>query len=126
MFLEQYANNFDANNFAKYLSLEEFERDYNFFIKNWKKQHLFENISSNSSLRKIYDSYLKILEKEDFEIEKEIWFAKIAYQEKRKLLPNWFIKFLRTIYKKINDKNKFQKFLEVFVAYHKYFNPSAK
>jgi len=136
MFLEQYAKNFNANDFAKSISLEEF----------WKYKDEFNKISSNSSLRKIFDSYLDIFEKyewNDFEIEKEIWFARIAYQEQRWLLPvkkereyfdkiqrkkvkeiiedNSFTEFLREIYNKLNNSEKFKQFLEVFIAYHKFF-----
>jgi len=102
-----------------------------FFENNLKND--LEKINSSSSLRNVFDTYLKIYEKEDFEIEIEILFAKIAYQEKRKaqgrtILPDWFARFLRKIYEEKLSKNKddFKKFLEVFVAYHKYFNPNAK
>jgi CRISPR/Cas system CSM-associated protein Csm2 small subunit len=33
---------------------------------------------------------------------------------------------LREIYNKLQDKDKFKQFLEVFVAYHKFFNPKSK
>ncbi len=130
MFLQNYVNNFDINNFSKNLELETFWSDYMYVNdrRTWKKKHEFELIQSNSSLRKVFDTYLKIIDDndEDFQIEKEIFFAKIWYQEKRKLFPNWFTKNLREIYKNINDKNRFKQFLEVFVAYHKYFNPYSK
>jgi len=123
MFLQSYYNNFSKEKFAENLSLERFQSFSDEFNK----------ITSSSSLRNVFDTYLKIYEKEDFEIEIEILFAKIAYQEKRKaqgrtILPDWFARFLRKIYEEKLSKNKddFKKFLEVFVAYHKYFNPNAK
>ena len=113
-FWNNYFKNFE--NLASSLSLEYFE--------NYIKSELL-NINSGSSLRNVFDTYLKILEKSDFEIEIEILFAKIAYQEKRtqKILPEWFSKFLRKIFEEKLSRNKddFKKFLEVFVAYHKYF-----
>ncbi len=130
MFLQKYVDNFSSENFAKSISLENFE----IYKSDFKK------INSNSSIRNIFDSYIKIFEKwiqgnkNDFEIEKEIWFAKIWYQEQRWLLPankrnprkrieekNSFLEFLRAIYKKLNNPKMFKQFLEVFVAYHKYF-----
>jgi CRISPR type III-A-associated protein Csm2 len=116
-FWNDYIKNFD--DFSKALSLD-------YFQNNIKSE--LESINSNSALRNVYDTYLKILEKEDFNIEIEILFAKIAYQEKRKaqkgtILPEWFTVFLRKIFeeKLSSDKNNFKKFLEVFISYHKYF-----
>ena len=117
LFWNNYFKNFES--LAKSLSLDYFEI-------NLKSD--LNNINSGSSLRNVFDTYLKIYEKEDFEIEIEILFAKIAYQEKRKsawktILPEWFAKFLRKIYEEKLSRNKddFKKFLEVFVAYHKYY-----
>lgn len=95
----------------------------NFFEINIKNE--LEKVNSGSSLRNVFDTYLKIYAKDDFDIEIEILFAKISYQEKRtqKILPEWFARFLRKIFEEKLSKNKdnFKKFLEVFVAYHKYF-----
>lgn len=133
MYLQNYYNNFSKEKFAENLSLEIFWNSDMYFQDNrWNKKHEFVKISSNSSLRNVFDSYLKIFsnyennKKDIFDIDKEILFAKIAYQEQRKILTKWFTEFLRWIYKKIDDPKKFKQFLEVFVAYHKYFNPSAK
>ena len=117
-FWKSYLDYIESKTLAEKLSLESFE----------KMKQDFNNMNSNSALRKVFDSYLKILKQgENFEVEKEILFAKIAYQEKRNLFPNGFTKFLRKIYEDLqNDKNKFKQFLEVFVAYHKFFNPKAK
>lgn len=118
-FWEKYLNNF--TDFKASLTLDYFEKNLKSELGNF----------SSSSLRNIYDTYLKIsnLENEDFEIEFEILVAKIAYQENRKvswknILPPWFMKFFRNIYseKLKKDKNKFKQFLEVLVAYQKYFN----
>jgi hypothetical protein len=35
-------------------------------------------------LRKVYDAFLDFYDDENFEIQKTIWIAKLAYQEKRK------------------------------------------
>lgn len=90
----------------------------------------FEKINSSSALRKVYDAFLDFYDDENFEIQKTIWIAKLAYQEKRKsqwkpILPEWFAKFIDEVYKKLWDKTKFKQFLEAFVAYHKYFNPKS-
>ncbi|MCR5411456.1 MAG: type III-A CRISPR-associated protein Csm2 [Patescibacteria group bacterium] len=85
-------------------------------------------------MRKIYDAYLdKVMnDAKNQNIEIDIWFAKIGYQESRKLLPMGFLNFLENIFHKVEryDSEKkyenFKDFLEVFLAYHKYFNPSAK
>lgn len=120
-FMESYVSNFD---FEKSLSFESFD---------WEA---LKQIKSNSSLRKIYDSYLDIFNNgkihEQKEIQIKILLAKIGYQEKRpnsKLAP-WFFKFISSIYDKIPWKNgteekhqNFRDFLEVFVAYHKYYKP---
>lgn len=118
-FMESYVQNFD---FEKSLSLESFEEKQEF----WK-------ISSNTGLRKIYDAYLDKVKNEsnNQNIQINVRFAKIGYQEKRKLLPQGFLKFLEWIWKKIpgNEKEKYENFrifLEVFLSYHKYFNPNAK
>ncbi|UFX83259.1 type III-A CRISPR-associated protein Csm2 [Candidatus Absconditicoccus praedator] len=118
VFMKQYLDNFDASDLAKSFSLESFEA----------LGESFKKIKSNSSLRKVYDTYLDIINGGgDKDTQIQIWFAKIAYQETRKdsSIPQGFVKFLKGIYNKINDKNKFKDFLEVFVAYHKYFNPKA-
>ena len=120
-FMKSYVDNFD---FEKSLSLKSFESVSNDF----------RSISSNSWLRKIYDAYLdKVLNPNNNQkIEIDVWLAKIWYQEKRKLLPQGFLKFLDWIWEKIKayDTEKqyenFKTFLEVFLSYHKYFNPSAK
>ena len=127
-FMKSYVDNFD---FETSLSLESFES-----VKDE-----FKKISSTSWLRKIYDAYLdKVLNpNNNQQIEIDIWFAKVGYQEKRKsqwksLLTEWFLNFLEWIWKKLRlyDKNNktpyenFKDFLEVFLSYHKYFNPSAK
>ena len=137
-FMQSYADNFD---FEKSLSLESFsnsEKDLCFKktwdIKKWFSCTWYNAISSNSWLRKIYDSYLdKILDSNNNKkIALDIWFAKIWYQEKRELLPVWFLSFFEEIFRKVEkyDSEKkyenFKDFLEVFLAYHKYFNPSAK
>ena len=115
MFMEQIAENINNENFAKMIDLEEFE--------NFKLD--FKKIFSNSGLRKIYDVYLDIYDKPTYDVEKQIWIARIAYQEKRKLLPLGFAEFIKELDKNLNKEN-LKKFLEVFVAYHKYFNPNAK
>lgn len=120
-FMQSYVDNF---NFETSLSLNSFEE-----VKDE-----FKSISSNSWLRKIYDAYLdKVLNPNNNQkIEVDVWLAKIWYQEKRKLLPSGFLKFLDWIWTKIKayDEAKqyenFKTFLEVFLSYHKYFNPSAK
>lgn len=118
-FWDDYLEEIDWKTLAQKLSIESFEKLKNDFNNNKMK--------SNSALRKVFDSYIKILKNEDFDVEKEILFAKIWYQEQRDLFPKWFTRFLREIYINLWDnKNDFHKFLEVFVAYHKYFNPSAK
>jgi hypothetical protein len=61
------------------------------------------------------------------QIEIDVWFAKIGYQESRKLFPTGFLRFLEGIWNKIkkSDQEKkyenYKKFLEVFLSYHKYF-----
>jgi len=115
MFMEQIAKNINDKNFAEIIDLEKF-KEY---------ENEFKKISSNSWLRKIYDAYLDIYDKSTYEVEKQIWIARIAYQEKRKLLPWGFAEFIKKIDKNLTKEN-LKKFLEVFVAYHKYFNPSAK
>jgi len=122
LFWNDYFKNF--SDLANSLSIDYFE-------KNIKMDLL--KINSASSLRNVFETYLKIYVKDDFDIEIEILFAKIAYQEKRKsqrwtILPEWFSKFLRKIFEENLSRNKddFKRFLEVFVAYNKYFNPSAK
>lgn len=106
------------------LSLEYFEN-------HWAKS-FFESLNSTSSVRKIYDNYLTCYEKykdspESLKLQIEIWFAKVAYQESRKIFPQGFMRFLKKIYDKVNkDSQYFKDFLEVFVAYHKFFNPKAK
>jgi hypothetical protein len=77
MFMEEIAKNINDKNFAENIDLEGFKK----YEKDFKK------ISSNSGLRKIYDAYLDIYDKSTYNIEKQIWIARIAYQEKRKLLP---------------------------------------
>lgn len=124
-FMKDYTTNFNWWEwFAKSLSIDSF------------KQSDYILITSNSALRKVYDNYLDIVNwpwDDSFkEIKIEIWFAKIAYQESRKvqwksILPQWFMKFLRLIFEKLSkNQSKFKDFLEVFVSYHKYFNPQAK
>ena len=117
-FMESYVNNFDADNLDKSLSLNSFE------VVSWD----FSKIWSNSSLRKVFDSYLDTKYNNNYDNTRiQVWFAKIWYQEKRGQLPNGFLKFLSKIYEKLNkDNEKFRDFLEVFVAYHKYFNPKSK
>lgn len=114
LFMKSYIDCFDANNLAESLSLESFK----------KVSEDFKKIQSNSALRKVYDSYL---DTNYNNVKIQIWFARIWYQEKRQLLPNGFLKFLTEVYDKLERNNeKFKDFLEVFVAYHKYFNPKAK
>lgn len=114
-FAVAYSENFD---FQNSLSLGAF--------KNWGAEEFFSLIGSTSALRKVYDSYLDIYQKENATLHIDIWLAKIAYQESRKILPLWFAEFLNTIYQKVGkDGEKFKDFLEVFVAYHKFFNPRA-
>ena len=101
----------NPENFAEKIDLDNIKPYIDSFKKNvW-----------NSALRKIYDAYLDITEKkdEDYAIEKQIWIAKIAYQEKRKLLPNSFAKSLKIAEENLG-KDLFKKFLEVLIAYHKY------
>jgi CRISPR/Cas system CSM-associated protein Csm2 small subunit len=118
-FWDNYLEEIEWKTLAEKLSIDCFEKlKVNFNDKNMK---------SNSALRKVFDSYLKILDKKEFDVEKEILFAKIWYQEQRDLFPKGFTEFLREMYKNLwSDKKSFHKFLEVFVAYHKYFNPNAK
>ena len=119
-FMKTYLNEFDPNDLATSFSMEQFE----------KVQKDFREIKSNSSLRKVYDNYYDIISwwDQNKEVQIQIWFAKIWYQEKRpnSSLPRWFMEFLKNIYNELNDMNRFRDFLEVFVAYHKYFNPGAK
>ena len=116
-FMVGYLSSFSKDNFSESICLETFE----------KFKEDFEKINSSSSLRKIYDTYLDILSRDkDIDLQIQIWFAKIGYQEKRKILPEGFLSFLNQIYNKLSkDHEKFRDFLEVFVAYHKYFNPKA-
>lgn len=115
MFMEEIAKNLNNENFAEMIDLEKFK----------KCEYDLKKISSNSWLRKIYDTYLDIYNKDNYDIEKQIWIARIAYQEKRKLLPWGFAQFVKEIDKNLKKEN-FKKFMEVLVAYHKYFNPTAK
>ena len=125
IFMKPYVERFNADNLSESLSLEAFDKEdlyYEYFNK--QKKHLLEKIKSNSSLRKVFDSYLDT-NYDNTRI--QIWFAKIWYQEKRKLLPDGFLEFLSKVYDNLDkDNEKFKDFLEVFVAYHKYFNPKAK
>jgi CRISPR/Cas system CSM-associated protein Csm2 small subunit len=81
-------------------------------------------------LRKVYDAYLEFYDKDwqEYDLHKTLWIAKIAYQEKRNQwgLPSGFSKFIEEVDNLLGDKELFKKFLEMFVAYHKYFNPNAK
>lgn len=114
-FAKRYAENF---NFQTSLALSVFESQ--------GAEQFFAQINSVSALRKVYDSYHAIYLSENAALQIDIRMAKIAYQEARKILPWWFAKFLETIYTKVNkDPLKFKDFLEVFVAYHKFFNPRA-
>ena len=140
--MEKIAKNINNDNFAEMIDLERFKEVW-FTIKskNGKEKFIseFELIESNSGLRKIFDSYLEIYDKSDYEIEKQIWIAKIAYQEKRWLLPTnkkykklnnkyvlaSFTEFIKELDRNLNKEN-FKRFLEILVAYHKYFNPDAK
>ncbi|MBS8121730.1 type III-A CRISPR-associated protein Csm2 [Candidatus Vampirococcus lugosii] len=119
IFMKNYLDNFDSNDLINSLSLERFE----------SVSSSFEKLKSASSIRKIYDTYYDIIygagDENQKNIKIQIWFAKVGYQETRKLLPEGFLRFLKGIYKELNDKQKFKDFLEVFVAYHKYFNPKA-
>ena len=132
IFMKPYVERFNADNLSESLSLEAFDKEdlyYEYFNK--QKKHLLEKIKSNSSLRKVFDSYLDIVNNNDNEelqnVKIQIWFAKIWYQEKRKLLPDGFLEFLSKVYDNLDkDNEKFKDFLEVFVAYHKYFNPKSK
>ena len=113
-FMKSYVDNFNVDDLSESLSLEAFKS------VSWE----FKDIKSNSSLRKVFDSYLDT-NYDNTRI--QIWFAKIWYQEKRKLLPDGFLEFLSKVYDNLDkDNEKFKDFLEVFVAYHKYFNPKAK
>jgi CRISPR-associated protein, csm2 family len=77
-------------------------------------------------LRKVYDSYNAIYQTKNSALQIDIWLAKIAYQEARKVLPEGFARFLNSIYEKVNkNPDQFKDFLEVFVAYHRFFNPKA-
>lgn len=112
--------------YERSLSLEYFEQH--------NAQEIFNQISSSSSLRKIYDSYMDILQKEgekndiDMSVQIDIWMAKVAYQGARNIVPSRLANFFNKIYtKNLNkDAKKFRDFLEVFVAYHKFFNQKAK
>ena len=92
-----------------------------------------KGIKSNSGLRKVYDSYLNrvLNQNNNPQVEIDVWFAKIGYQESRKLFPAGFLRFLEGVWNKIrtyDDTKKYenyQKFLEVFLSYHKYFNPNS-
>ena len=102
------------DNFGEKIELDYFTSQIKEFVKDVK----------NSALRRVYDSYLDIYEKPNYEIEKNIWIAKLAYQEKRKnqgktILPAWFTLALKKIEAKI-WKDLFKKFMEVLIAYHKY------
>lgn len=120
--MENYVKNFDIN---VSLSMDSFE----------KYENKLKEIESNSQLRKIYDSYVNIQDTNKPDDEKkllvQILFAKTAYQESRKsqwktLIPSWFAKFLNQMFDKINNIDRYKQFLEVFVAYHRYFNPEKK
>ena len=106
----------NKDNFAEKIEMDYFIKEIEWFFKE----------VTNSSLRKIYESYLIVSEKpeEEYQIEKQIWIARLSYQEKRKsmwktLLPAGLTKSLKQIEEKI-WKNLFKKFMEVFIAYHKY------
>ena len=125
MFMEKILKQIEQwEKLEKILDLDNFENIY-WKDKGWRKKHEFEKIKSASALRKVYDAYLDIYDKDNYKIEKQIWIAKVAYQEKRKILPDGFTKFIKWVINKLS-KEDFKKFLEVFVAYHKYFNPQAK
>lgn len=117
-FMDSYVDNF---NFESSLSLDSFER-------SWGIEDL-KGIKSNSWLRKVYDAYLNTVlnQNNNPQIEIDVWFAKIGYQESRNLFPTGFLRFLEGIWSKIkkSDQEKkyenYKKFLEVFLSYHKYF-----
>jgi len=103
-------------NFSEKIEMGYFKKQIKWFV--W--------LVKNSALRKVYDSYLDICDKseKEYEIEKQIWIAKLAYQEKRKnqgktILPAWFTLALKKIENKL-WKDLFKKFMEVLIAYHKY------
>ncbi len=122
-------DNYNGKTFMKWL-LDDLDRwlDIALSLENVQKyENDFKKINSSSALRKVYDAFLDFYDRDDFEIQKTIWIAKLAYQEKRTsqwrktILPDWFAIFIDEVYKKLNDKELFKKFLEAFVAYHKYF-----
>ncbi len=122
-FMKKYVDDFEPENLDKSLSLEAFESyKYDITWKFW--------IKSNRALRKIYESYLSIINSwwENKDVQIQIWFAKVGYQESRKNsnLPKGFLRFLKWIYEKLkksrNDYNQdFKNFLEVLISYHKLF-----
>lgn len=122
LFMWKYVEHF---NFESSLSLDSFER-------SWGIEDL-KGIKSNSGLRKVYDSYLNrvLNQNNNPQVEIDVWFAKIGYQESRRLFPAGFLRFLEGVWNKIrtyDDAKKYenyQKFLEVFLSYHKYFNPNS-
>ena len=104
----------NKDNFGEKIELNYFTWQIKGFVRDVK----------NSALRKVYDSYLDIYDKPNYDVEKHIWIAKLAYQEKRKnqgrtILPAWFTLALQKIESKI-WKKLFKKFMEVLIAYHKY------
>ena len=117
-FMDSYVDNF---NFESSLSLDCFEK--------FGASDEMKRISSNSWLRKVYDASLHTVlnQNNNPHIEIDVWFAKIGYQESRKLFPTGFLRFLEGIWSKIkkSDQEKkyenYKKFLEVFLSYHKYF-----
>ena len=114
-FAKSYLENF---NFQNSLTLQVFEK--------YDAKSFFWRLNSASALRKVYDSYNTIYQTKNSALQIDIWLAKIAYQEARKVLPEGFARFLNSIYEKVNkNPHQFKDFLEVFVAYHKFFNPKA-
>jgi len=114
--MKDLVDSIDKDNFSQKIEMDYLTKQINPFVNNVK----------NSALRKVYESYLDISEYEDnkYEIEKQIWIARLAYQEKRRsqgktILPEWFTLALKKIENKIG-KELFKKFMEVLVAYHKY------
>jgi len=106
----------DEEKFASIIEMNYFKNQIKWFVQ----------LVKNSALRKVYDSYLDICDKDkkDYEVEKQVWIAKLAYQEERKnqgktILPKWFTLALKKIEEKL-WKDFFKKFMEVLIAYHKY------
>lgn len=116
-FMDWYLNEFDNSRFAEFISYKK--------IENYKSD--LEKISSSSSLRKIYDNYVDIIEWDEkkIEIKVQVWLAKIWYQQSRNnsSLPKWMMQFFEEMYSKINNPYRFKEFLEVLVAYHKVLCP---